>query len=79
MGLGFDSLGLVGHPWAPIFLVLTRLLSVLPDRAMTWALNRPGKESLMGALVRTLVALVQSVLETAWTCGAGLLVAHWLD
>jgi hypothetical protein len=78
VGLGFDSLGLVGHPWALMFLVLIRLLSVLPDRAMAWALGRPGKESRMGALVGTLVALVQSVLETAWTCGAGLLVAHWL-
>lgn len=77
MGLGFDPLGLVGFLVAIAFLALIRMLSVSPARVLAQAENQSGKESLMKALVRSVVSFLRSMLETVWTCGAGLLVAHW--
>lgn len=78
MGLEFESRGLVGYLLALTLLAFVRLLSDLPSRAEKLADNRPRKESLMGSFKQFGVVFMQKMLETFWTCGAGVLVAHWL-
>lgn len=78
MGLGFDSQGLAGYLLALTLLAFVRLLSDWPSRAEKLADNRPRKESLMGSFKQFGVVFTQKMLETFWTCGVGVLAAHWL-
>ncbi|RQO45835.1 hypothetical protein DBV08_18355 [Rhodococcus sp. KBW08] len=78
MGLEFESQGLAGYLLALTLLAFVRLLSDWPSRAEKLADNRPRKESLMGSFKQFGVVFTQKMLETIWTCGAGVLAAHWL-
>lgn len=69
----------VNH-WALLaILAAVRLLSVLPERAMKLADNRPRKESRMRnlSLMQVPVVYVSNLFETIWACGAGWLGSQW--